>query len=45
LAIVEPLTPLPLEHVRESFDDPAFVYENKWDGFRALAFLTLPARH
>jgi bifunctional non-homologous end joining protein LigD len=26
--------------MREPFDDPAFVFENKWDGFRALAFLT-----
>src|SRR4029453_12251714 len=37
---VQPLTALPLERVREPFDDPAFVFENKWDGFRALAFLT-----
>ena len=37
---MEPFTPLPLERVREPFDDPAFVFENKWDGFRALAFLT-----
>jgi bifunctional non-homologous end joining protein LigD len=39
-ATVEPFTPLPLARVREPFDDPAFVFENKWDGFRALAFLT-----
>ena len=39
-SIVEPFTPLPLERVREPFDDPAFVFENKWDGFRALAFVT-----
>jgi bifunctional non-homologous end joining protein LigD len=37
---VEPFTPLPLERAREPFDNPAFIYENKWDGFRALAFLT-----
>jgi bifunctional non-homologous end joining protein LigD len=37
---VEPFTPLPLERVREPFDDPACVYELKYDGFRSLAFLT-----
>jgi bifunctional non-homologous end joining protein LigD len=37
---VGPFTPLPLERLREPFDDPAFVYENKWDGMRALVFLT-----
>jgi bifunctional non-homologous end joining protein LigD len=39
-SIVEPFTPLPLERVRGPFDHRAFVYENKWDGFRALAFVT-----
>lgn len=32
------LTPLPLERVREPFDDPRYIYELKFDGFRALAF-------
>ena len=38
-APVEPFTPLPLERVREPFDDPRYVYELKYDGFRALAFV------
>jgi bifunctional non-homologous end joining protein LigD len=40
---VEPFTPMPLERVREPFDHPAFVYENKWDGFRALPSQSSPA--
>src|SRR5689334_9958630 len=36
---VEPFTPLPLRRAREPFDDPACVYELKYDGFRALLFL------
>jgi bifunctional non-homologous end joining protein LigD len=30
---------LPLSRVAEPFDDPAFIYELKHDGFRALAYI------
>src|SRR5262245_57468067 len=30
---------MPLTRVREPFDDPAWIYEPKVDGFRALAFV------
>jgi hypothetical protein len=36
---VLPFTALPLERIREPFDDPRYVYELKYDGFRALAFV------
>ncbi|HZR84756.1 MAG TPA: hypothetical protein VFD92_26915 [Candidatus Binatia bacterium] len=32
-------TPMTLTRVPEPFDDPGFVFELKYDGFRALAFL------
>jgi len=33
------LAPLALERLRDPFDDPQYVYELKYDGFRALAHL------
>jgi bifunctional non-homologous end joining protein LigD len=30
---------MPLVTVRESFDDPDWFFEPKWDGFRALAYI------
>lgn len=39
LRAVEAFTPLPLRRLREPFDDPACVYEIKYDGFRSLLFL------
>lgn len=33
------LTPLPLDRFPTPFDDPAFLFELKHDGFRALAYL------
>jgi len=30
---------MPLASVPEPFDDPAWIFEPKWDGFRALAFI------
>jgi bifunctional non-homologous end joining protein LigD len=36
---VQPFTALPLKSLREPFDDPRYVYELKYDGFRALAFV------
>jgi hypothetical protein len=32
-------TPMPLSSVREPFDDPDWIFEPKWDGFRALAYI------
>jgi bifunctional non-homologous end joining protein LigD len=31
--------PLPLKKIREPFDDPEWLFELKYDGFRALAFV------
>ena len=31
--------PMPLASTREPFDDPDWLFEPKWDGFRALAFI------
>lgn len=33
------LRPMLAETDREAFDDPAWIYEVKWDGFRLLAFV------
>ena len=33
------IDPLPLARIAEPFDDPAFVFELKHDGFRCLAYL------
>jgi bifunctional non-homologous end joining protein LigD len=38
LGVLPRLAPLPLERRRDAFDDTRFVYELKYDGFRALAF-------
>jgi bifunctional non-homologous end joining protein LigD len=32
-------TPMPLAVAREPFDHPDWVYEVKWDGFPALAYI------
>jgi bifunctional non-homologous end joining protein LigD len=32
-----PFQPMPLLTLRLPFDDPDFIFEVKWDGFRALA--------
>lgn len=34
------LTPMPLRRVREPFDHPDWIFELKYDGFRALAYIT-----
>jgi bifunctional non-homologous end joining protein LigD len=34
---VQPLPPMPLQKRRWPFDDPNYVFELKYDGFRALA--------
>jgi len=31
---------MPLGRRRDSFDDPDWIFELKYDGFRALAFVT-----
>ncbi len=33
------LTPMPLRYVREPFDDADWLFELKYDGFRALAYI------
>ena len=33
------ITPMPLKVCRPAFDDPAWLFEVKHDGFRALAFV------
>jgi bifunctional non-homologous end joining protein LigD len=33
------LQPMPLASVREPFDDRDWIFEPKWDGFRALAYI------
>jgi bifunctional non-homologous end joining protein LigD len=31
--------PMPLSSLREPFDDPEWIFELKYDGFRALAYV------
>jgi bifunctional non-homologous end joining protein LigD len=35
----EAITPMLAESVDEPFDDPAWLYEIKWDGYRAIGFI------
>src|SRR4051794_8159843 len=37
--MVPSVQPMPLVSVRDPFDHPDWVYEVKWDGFRALAYI------
>ena len=34
------ITPLPLERAAEPFDHPEWLFEAKYDGFRALAYVS-----
>ncbi len=34
-----PFHPMPLVRIPEPFDHPEWLWELKWDGFRALAFI------
>jgi ATP-dependent DNA ligase len=36
---LQPFAPMPLERRREAFDDPRWIFELKYDGFRALAYV------
>jgi bifunctional non-homologous end joining protein LigD len=38
-ALIPSFTPMPLARAREPFDHPDWVFELKYDGFRALAFV------
>jgi bifunctional non-homologous end joining protein LigD len=38
-AVLPRLSPLPLERRRDPFDHPRYIFELKYDGFRALVFL------
>ena len=37
--VVSPLVPMRLSQVSEPFDSPGYLFELKWDGFRALALV------
>jgi bifunctional non-homologous end joining protein LigD len=37
--VLPPVVPMPLASVSSPFDDPEWVYECKYDGFRALAYI------
>ena len=40
LKVVLPIIrPMPVATIREAFDDPDWLFEPKWDGFRALAYI------
>jgi bifunctional non-homologous end joining protein LigD len=38
--VIPQFTPMPLQGRRDAFDDPEWIFELKYDGFRALAFVT-----
>jgi hypothetical protein len=37
--VIPSFRPMPLEHRRDPFDDPEWIFELKYDGFRVLAFV------
>jgi bifunctional non-homologous end joining protein LigD len=37
--VIARFAPMPLQRRREPFDDPEWIFELKYDGFRALAFV------